>query len=948
MKINMPVTNTEYSLTDNDCIVSKTDLKGVITHINEDFLRISGFSQAELIGAPHNIVRHPDMPIEAFDDLWRAMKSARPWTGVVKNRCKNGDYYWVLANVTPIYEHNRLTGYMSVRSKPSYEQVSAADTAYKLFRDGKANNLRIQDGQVVKLSLLTRLNLLKNLNIQTRLTAMIAIMAVLLLLVSGIGLFGMGKTNDGLRTVYLDRTLPLKQIADIQKLLLTNRHLTITAGLFEPTDQEALKIGSEVEQNIQEIDKIWSAYLTTYLTPEEKTLTNDFTEHQKRFVKEGLQPSIEALRSHNIALVKKIAEEKVRPLYEPVANDVQHLLQLQSDVAKQEFDTANSLYDNVHFQVIGLIVTGLSLLLWLSINLIRTIVRPLKISSDHFFQIAQGNYKNSIEIERQDEIGSVMESLKAMQIKLGFDVAEIKRISDENLRVKIALDSICTGVMVADNDRNIVYINKPAIDILGKTEADIRRLKPDFALTNLEGTNIDDFHQSPAHQAQLLSSLTNTYKAAISLGDRSMVVTANPMFNSQGQRLGTVAEWHDRTSEVAVEKEVADFVVAAICGDFSNRFDLHNKDGFLRELCEGLNQLLHATEGGLNQVLRVFSALSRGDLTETIDNDYQGILGQLKDDSNMTVEKLKSIVTQIKKATDSISNASQEIAAGNNDLSHRTEQQAASLEQTAASLEQLTATVQQNAEHAKHANQLAINASAIAKKGVNAVSQVVSTIGGINEASRKIIDIISVIDGIAFQTNILALNAAVEAARAGEQGKGFAVVAVEVRNLAQRAAAAAAEVKNLIDDSVGQVGEGNRLAAAAGKTMEEIVNAIRGVTDMMSEISAASMEQSSGILQINQAVTQMDDVTQQNAALVEQAAAAAEALEEQAQKLSVTVSGFKIDDSPLSYLNILNGASQAKLTALATPKKQWPQNSAVEKNTAILIARTPDSDWEEF
>jgi methyl-accepting chemotaxis protein len=254
------------------------------------------------------------------------------------------------------------------------------------------------------------------------------------------------------------------------------------------------------------------------------------------------------------------------------------------------------------------------------------------------------------------------------------------------------------------------------------------------------------------------------------------------------------------------------------------------------------------------------------------------------------------LIGEIKQSTDSINMAAKEIAAGNNDLSHRTEEQAASLEQTAASIEQLTSTVQHNAANAKQANQLAVDASDIAGKGVAVVGLVVKTMDEINGSSRRISDIISVIDDIAFQTNILALNAAVEAARAGDQGRGFAVVAVEVRNLAQRAATAAGEIKKLIGDSVEKVADGSKLVVEAGQTMEDIVNSIRGVTVIMSEISAASIEQTLGIEQVNQAISEMDDVTQQNAALVEQAAASAESLEEQTQNMAITVSGFKIDD----------------------------------------------------
>jgi methyl-accepting chemotaxis protein len=256
---------------------------------------------------------------------------------------------------------------------------------------------------------------------------------------------------------------------------------------------------------------------------------------------------------------------------------------------------------------------------------------------------------------------------------------------------------------------------------------------------------------------------------------------------------------------------------------------------------------------------------------------------------------LARLVSQVRQGTDTIATASSQIAAGNQDLSSRTEEQASSLEETAASMEELTSTVKQNADNARQANQLAVSASSVAVKGGSVVAQVVDTMGAINASSRKIVDIISVIDGIAFQTNILALNAAVEAARAGEQGRGFAVVAAEVRNLAQRSASAAKEIKGLIDDSVSKVGEGSQQVAQAGRTMDEIVDSVKRVTDIMAEIQAASQEQTQGIGQINQAITQMDQVTQQNAALVEEAAAAAASLQEQAAGLSQVVSVFRLD-----------------------------------------------------
>ncbi len=837
-----------------------------------------------------------------------------------------------------------------MRSKPNTQHVHAANEAYSLFREGKAGNLKIQDGKVVKSNLLSKLNLFKHLKIQSRFTLVITLLSLLLLVVGSKGLIGMGKANEGLRTVYENRTITINQLAAIQKLLMTNR-LRITASLISPTPEIIQKNTAEVGNNIGKISELWDEYRAIVLLPKEKILADTFVENRKHFVEEGLKPAVVALRSNELVLANSIIVDKIRPLYESVDEGLQKLMQLQQDTAKLEYETSQSNYDKTQKNCIGLILAGLVIILYLGISLIRSIVRPLNNAVSHFGQIAQGNYQNTIDIERQDEVGKVLDSLKSMQTKLGFDVAEINRISDENLRVKIALDSICTGVMIADNDRNIVYVNKAVLNIMGKNEAEIREQLPSFSIATLLGTNIDSFHKNPSHQAQMLDSLSGTYKASMLLGTHSMVVTANPMRNAQGQRLGTVAEWLDRTDEVAIEQEVAAIVEASVVGDLSQRLDLQGKEGFILLLGTGMNQLLETTENALNEVVRVLGALSRCDLTQTITNDYSGTFGKLKDDSNTTVEKLKDIISQIKEATDSINTASKEIAAGNNDLSHRTEEQAARLEQTAASMEELTSTVQANSQNAMHARQLAVDASAIAGKGVEVVGQVVTTMESINNASRKIVDIISVIDGIAFQTNILALNAAVEAARAGEHGRGFAVVAVEVRSLAQRASTAAGEIKQLIGDSVEKVEEGTKQVTQAGTTMGAIVSSIVGVTTIMSEISAASVEQTSGIEQVNQAVAQMDDVTQQNAALVEQAAASAEALEEQAQNLSITVSSFKVDSnlrSPLIKTTASvqkNQQRQQPSTPPVTGNGNKRYSQPVKPNPTVF---TNNDEWEEF
>ncbi len=508
-------------------------------------------------------------------------------------------------------------------------------------------------------------------------------------------------------------------------------------------------------------------------------------------------------------------------------------------------------------------------------------------------EIADGHLSREINL-RKDDKDSLLYSIKNMQEKLLVRRTEERQTAAEILRIKIGLDNASKGIMMADNNRNLVYLNDAAKKILQQYASEIEGKEPYFDVENLIGLNIDRFHQNSGHQMELLNSLTDSVFSYAKLGSRTMTIVASPILNERGERLGTVAEWYDCTAETVVEQEVAEIVKAASRGDFSQRFNLEGKEDFLLDLTQGLNQLLNTCEAGLNDIAEVLFAISQGDLTKTIETEYEGTFGKLKNDTNMTVEKLKIMIEQIRSSTDSIYSGSKEIASGNNDLSHRTEMQAARLQETAASMEQLTQAVKNNVGNAKQANELVTNSVNIAMEGGKVVENVIEMMEGINQSSRRIEDIIAVIDDIAFQTNILALNAAVEAARAGEQGNGFAVVAVEVRNLAQRAALAAAEIKKLIADSVTQVNNGGQLVEQAGQTMNKIIDSIQGVTQIMSEISDASAEQNSDIIQVNQAINQMDNVTQQNAALVEQSAAAAESLEEQSQNLAVVIHNFKI------------------------------------------------------
>jgi len=509
-----------------------------------------------------------------------------------------------------------------------------------------------------------------------------------------------------------------------------------------------------------------------------------------------------------------------------------------------------------------------------------------------------------------------------------------------------AMDATTTNVMIADIDRKIIYMNKSVEVMLRAAEADLRKALPHFSVDTIVGSNMDIFHKNPAHQQALLEKLTSTYTGNIVVGERHFRLVANPIFATDGSRLGSVVEWLDRTQEVGVESEVSQIVSGAANGDFSRRIQTQGKNGFFLTLTEGLNALVETAEKGLNDVSRVLGAVAKGDLTEDITADYQGTFGELKEYCQNTTSSLSTMIGEIRSAAETIFTASSEIASGNADLSSRTEQQASNLEETASSMEELTSTVKLNADNAKQANVLAEQASTVATEGGELIQQVVTTMNAINESAQKISDIIGVIDGIAFQTNILALNAAVEAARAGDQGRGFAVVASEVRTLAQRSASAAKDIKGLISDSVKKIENGNFLVSKSGDTMKEIVTSIKRVNDIMSEIAAASAEQSTGIEEVSTAVSQMDEMTQQNAALVEQAAAAAESLQSQADQLTRRVALFRLANE--------NGVHEVahKAPLLSSPKNHQPPRRDISSAPASAPRGLPksasDDDWEEF
>ncbi|HEL3007526.1 TPA: HAMP domain-containing protein [Stenotrophomonas maltophilia] len=689
---------------------------------------------------------------------------------------------------------------------------------------------------------------LRNLRVGSRLGAGFGLLLLFIMAIVGLVLYG-----NHLKSAQFEKVVDVNMV----KMRLLNDMLDTNNAVLMHRRLMVIKRGEDFDKDYQKAqelsqtyDGIWAKYtkiprdatgdaLVAKIDAARKA-TDASTQHLHERMKAG---------DFDGAAKELLAEHGLATAWNEAISTLLRHQETLTERSREEYRSTESWTGTLSIVFGALSLVLGSLAAW---AITRSLTRPLEGAVKLADGIANGRLDNSIDASGNDEVTQLLRSMQRMQAQLQSVMA-------------------AQGELARQHDAGSLSYRMD-----------------ESAFPGDYGRMVHETNALVGSHVQVQNRLIEVMKH-YARGDLSVDMDPLP-----GEKAAiTQAMDETKTSLSAINGEIRRLATAAAAGDFSLRGDEDRFAYEFRDMVAGLNRLMQTTDENLVQVSTLLQAISRGDLTVRMQGDFHGVFARMRDDCNATVDQLKQIVGRIQSSASSINLAAGEIASGNTDLSRRTEQQAANLEETAASMEELTSTVKQNAEHARQANQLAIGAHGVASQGGEVVGQVVTTMSAIEASSKKIAEIISVIDGIAFQTNILALNAAVEAARAGEQGRGFAVVASEVRTLAQRSAGAAKEIKGLIEDSVGKVADGSALVRQAGTTMGEIVASVQRVTDIMADISAASQEQSSGIEQVNQAVVQMDETTQQNAALVEEASAAARSMEEQANLLAEAVSVFR-------------------------------------------------------
>ena len=733
---------------------------------------------------------------------------------------------------------------------------------------------------------------ISNVKIGKRLVAGFLLVSSISVVVGLVGMTNAGKIQDNAENMYERELLGLSAVGDANVALLA---IGRARGnfLLATTAQERDKHMASVDKNSKEVVQQMEIAKPLFVSERGKQVFAEFAktwEGYQTALKQSLaMVAAEKLAVRSEALNAQLAS--VREKADILDANLEELTTQKKARAKEASAESLAAYQQSRNLIIGMILGGVLMGIMLGLWISRSITRPLQRAVDLAKALAAGRYDSALGATSADETGELLRSMGQTQTAL----QGAANAAAENRRIKDALDKCTTNVMIADASNQIIYMNETVSSMMQRNESELRKSLPQFDARKLIGETIDVFHKNPAHQRGMLAALKTTHRTQIQVGELYFGLIANPILDAQGERVGTVVEWSDRTAEVGVEKEVAAIVEGASQGDFGQRLSLAGKEGFFANLSKGMNQLLDTSEQGLTDVSEVLAAFAEGDLSKRIERDYGGLFGKVKDNANTTADNLTRVMGEVRAAADALTGAANQVSATAQSLSQAASEQASSVEETTASIDLISASISQNSDNAKVTDGMATKASKEAGEGGAAVTQTVS-------AMKQIAQKISIVDDIAYQTNLLALNAAIEAARAGEHGKGFAVVAAEVRKLAERSQEAAKEIGDLAGNSVST-------AERAGKLLDEIVPSIQKTSELVQEIAAASSEQSQSVTQIGGAMGQLSKATQQNASASEELAATSEELSGQAEQLQQSVAFFNLGGEPARKARPAAGAA---------------------------------------